>query len=359
MRNIKKLLSLTYLFLVLFSFPVSAMADTDSEKFHFQLDVSAVDELLPGDVRDQIILVKNNTDKRLAYMVEAVTFTGSEALAKELELCILDEENAFLYGTVEELSRRRCFETILRHPAGQEKALTLRFHLRKEAVNTVAGDTLTLSLKFFGTDAPLQDSVSPEETEKPSETPEPEESSKPEESKKPQESPGAGIKDEENASSGRPSGGSQRSSGRHDGSRVITKGYDETTPRFRAENPSDAGKNQIREWSKYVRRSEMKGKEEKSTTNEGEQARLAIRIQDVSPKNVSVQISTGNKGDASRDPMTLYIGPTRREKGLVISFLCLFIFLLILIICKCWLLYRAAQSENQEDRAYVSKEQGA
>ena len=41
------------------------------------------------------------------------------------------------------------------------------------------------------------------------------------------------------------------------------------------------------------------------------------------------------------------------------SYFCLFLFvlLLILIIMKCWLLYRATQSENQEDSAYASTEQ--
>ena len=47
--------------------------------------------------------------------------------------------------------------------------------------------------------------------------------------------------------------------------------------------------------------------------------------------------------------------------GVFLFFLlrCLFLFvlLLILIIMKCWLLYRATQSENQEDSGYVSTEQ--
>ena len=96
MRNIKKLLTLTSLFLVLFSFPTAATAAADSEKFQFQLDLSSVDELLPGDLSEHILLVQNHTDRRLAYMVESVTFTGSEALAEELELSLLDGEKAFM-----------------------------------------------------------------------------------------------------------------------------------------------------------------------------------------------------------------------------------------------------------------------
>ena len=92
MRNIKKLLTLTSVFLVLFSFPAAATAVVDSEKFQFQLDLSSVDELLPGDLSEHILLVQNHTDRRLAYMVESVTFTGSEALAEELELSLLDGE---------------------------------------------------------------------------------------------------------------------------------------------------------------------------------------------------------------------------------------------------------------------------
>ena len=170
MRNIKKLLTLTSVFLVLFSFPAAATAVVDSEKFQFQLDLSSVDELLPGDLSEHILLVQNHTDRRLAYMVESVTFTGSEALAEELELSLLDGEKAFLHGTVVSLSRTDSFEQILTHPAGREQQLTLRLHLRKEATNAVAGNTLTLSICLSGTDAPLQERP-PEETENSPETP--------------------------------------------------------------------------------------------------------------------------------------------------------------------------------------------
>ena len=93
------------------------------------------------------------------------------------------------------------------------------------------------------------------------------------------------------------------------------------------------------------------------TTNDGGNARLALRIRDVSPKHASVQISTEGGSGTIQDPVTLYIGLTQREKVLLVTCLFLFILLLILIIMKCWLLYRATQSENQEDSAYASTEQ--
>ena len=93
------------------------------------------------------------------------------------------------------------------------------------------------------------------------------------------------------------------------------------------------------------------------TTNDGGNARLALRIRDVSPKHASVQISTEGGSGTIQDPVTLYIGPTQREKVLLVACLFLFVLLLILIIMKCWLLYRATQSENQEDSGYVSTEQ--
>ena len=226
MRNIKKLLTLTSLFLVLFSFPVSATAATDSEKFQFQLDISSADELLPGDISEHILLVQNHTDRRLAYMVETVTFTGSEALAEELELSLLDGDASFLHGTVAALSGTDSFDVILTHPAGRDKYLTLRLHLRKEATNTVAGDTLTLSICLSGTDAPLQERP-PEETENspetPAETQRPPEAVQPEETMKPPSSSGAGTQDVENASDGRPSGGSQTGSGGHGGTSICGK----------------------------------------------------------------------------------------------------------------------------------------
>ena len=163
---------------MLFSFPAAATAVADSEKFQFQLDLSSVDELLPGDLSEHILLVQNHTDRCLAYMVESVTFTGSEALAEELELSLLDGEKAFLHGTVASLSRTDSFEQILTHPAGCEQQLALRLHLRKEATNAVAGNTLTLSICFSGTDAPLKERP-PEETEKPPETETPTETQKP------------------------------------------------------------------------------------------------------------------------------------------------------------------------------------
>lgn len=424
MRNIKKLLTLTSLFLVLFSFPTAATAAADSEKFQFQLDLSSVDELLPGDLSEHILLVQNHTDRRLAYMVETVSFTGSEALAEELELSLLDGEKAFLHGTVASLSRTDSFEQILTHPAGREQQLTLRLHLRKEATNAVAGHMLTLSICFSGTDAPLQERP-PEETEKPPETPtetqKPPGTAEPEETMKPPPSSGAGTQDVENASDGRPSGGSQTGGGRHGGTSIRGEGYDGKTHGLHAEDPPGTLMDQLMEWidriyehpedlvetaarpygaadkhpaelsgmdskpstedRKYTKKelpetrrkaagagaernfsaAESAGKKEhekkNGTTNDGGNARLALRIRDVSPKHVSVQISTEGGSGTIQDPVTLYIGPTQREKVLPVTCLFLFILLLILIIMKCWLLYRATQSENQEDSAYASTEQ--
>ena len=384
MRNIKKLLTLTSLFLVLFSFPAAATAVVDSEKFQFQLDLSSVDELLPGDLSEHILLVQNHTDRRLAYMVESVTFTGSEALAEELELSLLDGEKDFLHGTVASLSRTDSFEQILTHPAGREQQLTLRLHLRKEATNAVAGNTLTLSICFSGTDAPLKE---------------------------------------------RPSEGSQTGGGGHGGTSIRGEGYDGKTHGLHAEDPPGTLMDQLMEWIDRIyahpedlvetasrpygaaekhpaersgidskpdvsgiskpsleerkctkkelpetRRkaagagaerdfsaAESAGKTENEkkngTTNDGGNARLALRIRDVSPKHASVQISTEGGSGRIQDPVTLYIGPTQREKVLLVICLFLFVLLLILIIMKCWLLYRATQSENQEDSAYASTEQ--
>ena len=432
MRNIKKLLTLTSLFLVLFSFPVSATAATDSEKFQFQLDISSADELLPGDISEHILLVQNHTDRRLAYMVETVTFTGSEALAEELELSLLDGDASFLHGTVAALSGTDSFDVILTHPAGRDKYLTLRLHLRKEATNTVAGDTLTLSICLSGTDAPLQERP-PEETENspetPAETQRPPEAVQPEETMKPPSSSGAGTQDVENASDGRPSGGSQAGGGGHGGTSIRGEGYDGKTHGLHAEDPPGTLMDQLMEWidriyehpenlvetasrpygaaekhpaelsgidskpdvsgiskpstegRKYTKKelpetrrkaagagaernfsaAESAGKKEhekkNGTTNDGGNARLALRIRDVSPKHASVQISTEGGSGTIQDPVTLYIGPTQREKVLLVTCLFLFILLLVLIIMKCWLLYRATQSENQEDSAYASTEQ--
>lgn len=410
MRNIKKLLTLTSLFLVLISFPVSATAATDSEKFQFQLDISSADELLPGDISEHILLVQNHTDRRLAYMVETVTFTGSEALAEELELSLLDGEVSFLHGTVAALSRTDSFEVILTHPAGRDKYLTLRLHLRKEATNTVAGDTLTLSICLSGTDAPLQ-TRPPEETKKPPETPaetqRPPEAAQPEETMKPPPSSGAGTQDVENASDGRPFGGSQTGSGGHGGTSIRGEGYDGKTHGLHAEDPPGTRMDQLMEWidriyehpenlvetaprpygdggklssghreyTEETRRKaagagaerdfsaaksagEKENEKKNGTTNDGGNARLALRIRDVSPKHASVQISTEGGSGTIQDPITLYIGPTQREKALLVTCLFLFILLLILIIIKCWLLYRATQSETQEGREYASTEQG-
>ena len=360
MRNIKKLLTLTSLFLVLFSFPVSATAATDSEKFQFQLDLSSVDELLPGDLSEHILLVQNHTDRRLAYMVETVTFTGSEALAEELELSLLDGDASFLHGTVAALSGTDSFDVILTHPAGRDKYLTLRLHLRKEATNTVAGDTLTLSICLSGTDAPLQERP-PEETENspetPAETQRPPEAVQPEETMKPPSSSGAGTQDVENASDGRPSGGSQTGSGGHGGTSICGKrssGHREYTEDTRRKA---AGAGAERNFSAAESAGKKENEKKNGTTNDGGNARLALRIRDVSPKHASVQISTEGGSGTIQDPVTLYIGPTQREKVLLVTCLFLFILLLVLIIMKCWLLYRATQSENQEDSGYVSTEQ--
>ena len=368
MRNIKKLLTLTSVFLVLFSFPAAATAVADSEKFQFQLDLSSVDELLPGDLSEHILLVQNHTDRRLAYMVESVTFTGSEALAEELELSLLDGEKAFLHGTVASLSRTDSFEQILTHPAGREQQLTLRLHLRKEATNAVAGNTLTLSICFSGTDVPLKERP-PEETKNPPETETPTETQKPpvtaesEETMKPPPSSGAGTQDVENASDGRPSGGSQTGGGGgHGGTSIRGEGYDGKTHGLHAEDPPEtrrkaAGAGAERDFSAAKSAGKTENEKKNGTMNDGGNARLALRIRDVSPKHASVQISTEGGSGTIQDPVTLYIGPTQREKVLLVICLFLFVLLLILIILKCWLLYRATQSENQEDSAYASTEQ--
>lgn len=384
MRNIKKLLTLTSLFLVLFSFTVSATAATDSEKFQFQLDISSADELLPGDISEHILLVQNHTDRRLAYMVETVTFTGSEALAEELELSLLDGDASFLHGTVAALSGTDSFDVILTHPAGRDKYLTLRLHLRKEATNTVAGDTLTLSICLSGTDAPLQERP-PEETENspetPAETQRPPEAVQPEETMKSPSSSGTGTQDVENASDGRPSGGSQTGSGGHGGTSICGEGYDGKMHGLHAEDPPGisnpstedrkctkkelpetrrkaAGAGAKRNFSAAESAGKKENEKKNGTTNDGGNARLALRIRDVSPKHASVQISTEGGSGTIQDPITLYIGPTQREKALLVTCLFLFILLLILIIIKCWLLYRATQSETQEGREYASTEQG-
>ena len=361
MRNIKKLLTLTSVFLVLFSFPAAATAVVDSEKFQFQLDLSSVDELLPGDLSEHILLVQNHTDRRLAYMVETVTFTGSEALAEGLELSLLDGDASFLHGTVAALSGTDSFDVILTHPAGRDKYLTLRLHLRKEATNTVAGDTLTLSICLSGTDAPLQERP-PEETENspetPAETQRPPEAVQPEETMKPPSSSGAGTQDVENASDGRPSGGSQTGSGGHGGTSICGKrssGHREYTEDTRRKA---AGAGAERNFSAAESAGKKENEKKNGTTNDGGNARLALRIRDVSPKHASVQISTEGGSGTIQDPITLYIGPTQREKALLVTCRFLFILLLILIIIKCWLLYRATQSETQEGREYASTEQG-
>ena len=383
MRNIKKLLTLTSLFLVLFSFPTAATAAADSEKFQFQLDLSSVDELLPGDLSEHILLVQNHTDRRLAYMVETVTFTGSEALAEELELSLLDGEASVLRGTVAALSGTENFEQILTHPAGRDKYLTLRLQLRKEATNTVAGDTLTLSICLSGTDAPLQERP-PEETEKPAETPaetqRPPEAAQPEETMKPPPSSGAGTQDVENASDGRPSGGSQTGGG-HGGTMVRGEGYQgKTESLFSKDSMSDvepssgreeyadgvipftrkeaAGAVAERDFSAAKSAGKKENEKKNSTTDTDGNVRLTLGIREIKKKHASVQISTAGGSGTIQDPITVYIGPTRQERALLLACLFLFLLLLILIIFKCWLLYRATQSEDQEDRVYASGEQG-
>ena len=391
MRNIKKLLTLTFLFLVLFSFPVSATAGTDSEKFQFQLELSGMEELLPGDISNHTILVKNHTDKRLAYRVDAVTFTGSEALAEELELSLLDGDRSFLHGTVASLSRTNSFEQILAHPEGRDKRLRLRLHLRKEATNTVAGDTLTLSIHLSGTDAPLKawppeetekpaESQIPSENETPSESQKPPESIKPEETMKPPPSSGAGTQDVENASDGRPSGGSQTGGG-HGGTMVRGEGYQgKTESLFSKDSMSDvepssgreeyadgvipftrkeaAGAVAERDFSAAKSAGKKENEKKNSTTDTDGNVRLTLGIREIKKKHASVQISTAGGSGTIQDPITVYIGPTRQERALLLACLFLFLLLLILIIFKCWLLYRATQSEDQEDRVYASGEQG-
>ena len=421
MRNIKKLLTLTSLFLVLFSFPVSATAVIDSEKFHFQLEVDHVDELLPGDLSDHTILVHNNTDKRLAYRVEAVTFTGSEALAEELELSILDGERRFLHGSIAALSKTQSFETVLYQAAKEEKLLTLRLHLRKEASNTVAGHTLTLSIHLFGTDAPVQESTLPEETEEvPGTEPDTEESIH----ETPKHPPSTGVQDVKNANDGRPSGGSQGTGGGRGGSSVRGEGYDAKKEALHAENPPTL-MDQLMEWIERIRdhrvpmvetaespygeedadtisavgaqelsapssarrdekRSYVRTRKEAAAasgqhaaekgTGETEDEMkqdivnrgagnhhgnemLALHIVEVHSKQAGIQIHAEDGRGTAQDPVTLYIGPTAREKAVLIVCLFLLIALLLLIILKCWLLYRATQMENQEDSAYVSTEQ--
>ena len=57
--------------------------------------------------------------------------------------------------------------------------------------------------------------------------------------------------------------------------------------------------------------------------------------------------------------MTLYIGPSGKEKMMLFFGIVLVLLLLLLIILKCFLLYRDMQEKEQEDRAHVSKEQRA
>lgn len=431
MRNIKKLLTLTSLFLVLFSFPVSATAATDSEKFQFQLEIDHVDELLPGDLSDHTILVHNHTDKRLAYMVEAVTFTGSEALAEELELSILDGERCFLHGSIADLSEMQTFESVLCQAAKEEKLLTLRLHLRKEASNTVAGHTLTLSIHLFGTDAPVEERTSPEETEAPPGTaPElPKESTEeaagppPDMEQTPKNPPGAGAQDVKNANDGRPSGGSQGTGGGRGGSFVRGEGYDAKKESLRAEDPPTL-MDQLMEWIERIRQdsglmvetaespygeaadtiSAVETKElfdpsaahrdeqrsyvrtrkedaassrqrtaEKSTREAEDETEkdtgnsdtgnhrgnelLRLHIVDISSKQASIQVRAEGGSGTIQDPVTLYIGPTAREKAVLVLCLFLLMVLLLLIILKCWLLYKATQMEDQEDSVYVSTEQ--
>ena len=85
--------------------------------------------------------------------------------------------------------------------------------------------------------------------------------------------------------------------------------------------------------------------------------RLRLHIVDVHSKQADIQIRTEGGQGTVQDPVMLYIGPTAREKVVLILFLFLMIALLLLIILKCWLLYRATQMEDQEDRVYVSAEQ--
>lgn len=425
MRNIKKLLTLTSLFLVLFSFPVSATAVTDSEKdsdkFQFQLEIDHVDELLPGDLSDHTILVHNNTDKRLAYRVEAVTFTGSEALAEELELSILDGDRRFLHGSVATLSQTQTFETVLCQAAKEEKLLTLRLHLRKEASNTVAGHTLTLSIHLFGADAPVQESTLPEETE---EVPGTDPGTPEENIRETPHPPSNGTQDVKNANDGRPSGGSQGTSGGRGGIFVRGEGYDAKKEGLHAEDPPTL-LDQLMEWIERIRnhrvpmvetaespygeaadtisavgtngRSEsfsahrddqrsyartrkeaaaLSGQRaaEKSTremedvkedtdnsdagNNRGNET-LALHIVDISAKQDGIQIRAESGRGTVQDPVTLYIGPAAREKAVLVLCLFLLLALLLLIILKCWLLYRATQMEDQEDSAYVSTEQNA
>lgn len=118
-----------------------------------------------------------------------------------------------------------------------------------------------------------------------------------------------------------------------------------------------AGAGAERDFSAAKSAGKTENEKKNGTTNDGGNARLALRIRDVSPKHASVQISTEGGSGTIQDPVTLYIGPTQWEKVLLVICLFLFVLLLILIIMKCWLLYRATQSENQEDSAYASTEQ--
>ena len=179
---------------------------------------------------------------------------------------------------------------------------------------------------------------------------------------KPPPSSGAGTQDVENASDGRPSGGSQTGGGGHGGTSIRGEGYDGKTHGLHAEDPPEtrrkaAGAGAERDFSAAKSAGKTENEKKNGTTNDGGNARLALRIRDVSPKHASVQISTEGGSGTIQDPVTLYIGPTQREKVLLVICLFLFVLLLILIIMKCWLLYRATQSENQEDSAYASTEQ--
>lgn len=449
MRNIKKLLTLTYLFLVLFSYPAAAAVRADSEKFQFQLSVSGAEELLPGDISEQSILVKNNTGKNLAYMVEQVDYTGSEVLAQYLEICILDGDERFLYGTVKELSDRESFGNMLRHPAGEDRSLRLQLRLRKEAPNAVSGKSLTAAIHIFGTDAPIEERDPTDETEEVKETKgdygssetqtqEPQNTQTPQESQNSQENqtpPSAGTQDVENANDGSPSGGSQAvesgvstspsaskqneaATGRDSFSAIVAEGYDGKQNSISAENPPSSLLEQLYDWAARIRdypglwtetavqpfldvqaegtqtedaeeiseeasyeaseysdrrrsrgtrtaasqasqrEAENAGPEEDDITEDDITAKLSLRILDVTKKTASVSIRA-DSGDGSREPMTLYIGPSGKEKMMLFFGIVLVLLLLLLIILKCFLLYRDMQEKEQEDRAHVSKEQRA
>ncbi len=413
MRNIKKLLTLTYLFLVLFSYPAAAAVRADSEKFQFQLSASAAEELLPGDTSEQWILVKNNTGQPLRYRVESVRYTGSEVLAQYLELSILDGDEPILFGTVKELSDRKSFDRMLHHPAGQDRSLRLRLRLQKEAPNAAAGETLAASILFFGTDAPIEARDPTNETEEVKETKKDPEAS--EISKESQASESSGTKDTENANHGRPSGESQ-TAGHGKVSTVAGKGYSGKQQSLSAEDPPITGFEKLFDlafrffddhselWTETAaqpftdeqaettssddmehgsdesehettvrsdrRRSGFTSSAEKTTVQSKDQdeaedssiqedgitAKLSISIWDITKKTAAVYIHSDGGGGSSEDPVTVYIGPSKREKRIFAFAVLLILLLLILLILKCWLLYRSAQEKNEEDGAHDSEE---